>query len=83
VATESLASDETGCRKFDNEDKCLSHSGAWPFAKKFVTQIFTLIMPIKSMISLLASQQTSEFGPPTVGPLNRWVNCQKLFTTNK
>jgi len=54
-----------GCRKFDNEDKCLSHSGAWPLAKKFVTQIFTLIMPIKSMISLLSAGKQANFGPPT------------------
>lgn len=54
-------------RKFDNEDKCLSFAGAWPVAKKFVMQIFTLIMPIKSMISAL-HQSNKHFS-----------DCQKVF----
>lgn len=56
-------------RKFDNEDKCLSFAGAWPVAKKFLMQIFTLIMPIKSMISALHQSN------------KHLSDCQKVFPT--
>lgn len=55
---------------------------AWLSAKKLLTQISTLIMPIKSMISGLFPCPSNKqiFSPDTMGLNLSWVKCSKNFS---